>query len=94
MEKPRRSEISEQAEQRQKYSACPGSFRLLRLLLLVQKEIRHSYCVLTTAHVVAWPVLELAEGQLENFSPCLKNTTTEVCVVHLYGPDFEQTVPD
>jgi hypothetical protein len=33
------------------------------------------------------------EGQLENFSPFLKNTTTEVCVPHLYGPVVEHTVP-
>jgi len=47
--------------------------------------------------VVECPV-ELAlpvvlEGQLENFSPFLKNTTTEVCVPHLYGPVVEHTVP-
>jgi hypothetical protein len=44
--------------------------------------------------VVEWPALELLEGQLENVSPFLKNTTTDVCVLHLYGPVFEQTDPD
>ena len=50
--------------------------------------------MLTVAQVVAWPALELLEGQFENVCPFLKNTTTEVCVLHLYGPVFEQTVPD
>jgi hypothetical protein len=80
-ETPRRSEIA----------ATRGTvteiFRLSRLLLLVLKEILHSYCWLTTAQVVEWPVLEPL-GQLENVSPLLKNTTTVVCVVHLYGPAF------
>src|SRR4030095_2532662 len=75
------------AEQRQKYSTCRGSFRLSRLLLLVLKEIRHSYCWLTTVQVVEWPELEPL-GQLENVCPFLKNITTVVCVLHLYGPDF------
>ena len=39
------------------------------------------------AQVVEWPA-ELPEGQLENVSTFLKNTTTEVCVLHLYVPVF------
>jgi hypothetical protein len=82
------------AGQRQKYSTWRRSFRVSRLLPLVLIELRPSYCVLTTLQVVEWPELEVLLGQLENLSPCLKNTTTVGCVAHLYGPVVEQVDPE